>query len=172
MSEPDAKVTHSRSVAEHAGVAAIVAGTELRNVRVDEVHAGPVGAVGPEMQIDVTPLPPQYDWSSDPEMLLVRVGHSLTCRLDESEGGETPIIVFHVAEFSAEPDLVVEDADLAAWIQTNAYFLVYPYVRQSLTALTAALGLPPLVLGYLRRDELPSFGAPAASQAGDVGAPA
>lgn len=57
--------------------------------------------------------------------------------------------------FKVLQQLDVQAATVAAWIETNVYFIAYPNVRQFFTQITASLGLPPVVLGYMKRDEWP-----------------
>lgn len=87
---------------------------------------------------------------------MVRLEHRLTCE-GEGDPEVTSLQVFHVLHFELKDDLMCEAADLAGWIQTNVYFIAYPYVRQFITTMTAALGMSPVVLGYMKREDWPEF---------------
>lgn len=135
-------------------VGALINATELIDLRLDEVHGGPVSGGSSEWKVRLDRLPPQFANLED-GVLLVRVGHELTC--DPGDGNETTLSTAHVLTFQITEDLDTTQATLAAWAQTNAYFMVYPYVRQTFTALTSSMGMPPVVLGYMSRDDWPDF---------------
>lgn len=90
---------------------------------------------------------------------MVRLRHVLHCTDDEDQLGDTNtgvvIKLAHVAEFQVQKDLQVNSAAIAAFIDTNAYFVIYPYVRQIVTSVTAELGLIPVVLDYMQRENWP-----------------
>lgn len=136
-------------------VSKIIEATEPMDVRLDEVHAGPVGAVGDAMQMDLGRGEPGYAIPEDEDVILVRLEHTLTCAPEGVPESTTSIQASHVVAFSVNEPLEVNSATISAWIETNAYFIVYPYVRQFFTQMTATLGLPPLVLGYMKRDQWP-----------------
>lgn len=60
----------------------------------------------------------------------------------------------HAARFTYDPDLDLDDDAVGDWIFGNVYFMVYPYVRQALQDTCLRLGLPAVVLGYLKRGEV------------------
>lgn len=136
-------------------VAALVAATEPMEVRLDEVHAGPVHEVAAEMRVKLIRGEPGFAYVEDQELLLVRLEHGISCVAGSDEENPTTIGAHHIVVFKVLRQLDVQAATIAAWIETNVYFIAYPYVRQFFTQITASLGLPPVVLGYLKRDEWP-----------------
>lgn len=149
---------HDESVqtsVDPSDVAALVAATEPVEVRLDEVHAGPVLAVASEMQAKLVRGEPGFAYLDDQELLLVRLDHGLSCVAGSDEENATMIRAHHIVAFKVVQELDVQAETVAAWIETNVYFMAYPYVRQFFTQITAALGLPPVVLGYMKRDEWP-----------------
>lgn len=136
-------------------VASVVAATEPLEVRLDEVHAGPVSSGSIEMKVKLSRDEPGYAYLPESEVLLVRLEHSLSCFEASSPDRTTDIRAHHIAAFKVTQQLDVEHAVLSAWIETNVYFIAYPYVRQFFTQITASLGLSPVVLGYMKRAEWP-----------------
>lgn len=149
------------SVLERSGpvsaeaVAAIIEATQPIGVRVDEVHAGPVRAVPTTMTAGIVECQSAYALLPDDDILLVRIAHTLSCR-DENDDEVASIRVAHIVSFKITADLETSRPVMSAWIDTNAYFLAYPYVRQFFTEITSALGLPPVVLDYRRREDWPT----------------
>ena len=107
------------------------------------------------MQFTLNRGAPGFAYLEDNETLLVRLEHSLSCYPEASPHDETKILAYHVMAFKVTEDIAVTASALGAWVETNAYFLAFPYVRQFFTQLTASLGLPPVVLGYVKREEWP-----------------
>ncbi|WOQ17849.1 hypothetical protein [Raineyella sp. W15-4] len=142
-------------------VAAIIEATQPIGVRVDEVHAGPVRTIPTTMTAGIVECQSAYALLPDDDVLLVRIAHTLSCREDDDEVAS--IRVAHIVSFKVTADLETSRPAMSAWVDTNAYFLAYPYVRQFFTEITAALGLPPVVLDYRRRDDWPTD-APAGGQ--------
>ncbi|WP_457100686.1 hypothetical protein [Microbacterium sp. P5_E9] len=133
----------------------IIDATKVVDVRLDEVHAGPVGSIGPEMSVHVQVEEPQLGHLDEQNRVLVRFSHSVECSPSNGEGSPTKIQLAHVVTFDVIEELETTWPAVAAWIETNAYFIAYPYVRQSVSTLTTNLGLPALVLDYLGRDDRP-----------------
>lgn len=139
-------------------VQALVDATQLVEVRVDEVSAGPVATIGGEILARLGRKPPQFLYDEDANALAVRVEHTLECSNESQDPDSTTTIrVAHLLVFNAVHELEVQQSTVFAWIQTNAYFMVYPYVRQFFTTMTADMGMPPVVLGYMHREDWPDF---------------
>lgn len=139
-------------------VAQIVAATDLIDIRVDQVAAGPVTIGGDQIQARLVRGHPQYAYVEEQGGLMVRLEHKLECIGPAGdESSPTTITVFHLLIFEVNDAVTVEASALSAWIRTNVYFMAYPYVRHFMTVMTSAMGLPPVVLGYLKRDEWPEF---------------
>ncbi|GAA1757533.1 hypothetical protein GCM10009712_02970 [Pseudarthrobacter sulfonivorans] len=136
-------------------VAALVAATEPVQVRLDEVHAGPVQSAAADMTVKLVRGEPGFAYDPEANVLLVRLEHVLSCFAGQGEDNATIIRANHIVAFSVIGELDVSAATVSAWIETNVYFIAYPYIRQFFTQLTSALGLPPVVLGYMKRDEWP-----------------
>ncbi|WCI08115.1 hypothetical protein PJ267_16825 [Arthrobacter sp. OVS8] len=136
-------------------VALIIGATEPIDVRLDEVHAGPVAGVSAEMQVKFERGQPGFAYVDETDVLMVRLEHKVSCFIKDNPGTETTINLHHIVAFQVRSELDVSAAAVGAFIETNAYFIAYPYVRQSITQLTGSLGLPPVVLGFMKRDEWP-----------------
>ncbi|MBX7444508.1 MULTISPECIES: hypothetical protein [unclassified Arthrobacter] len=148
-------------------VAALVAATEPVEVRLDEVHAGPVQSAAADMTVRLVRGEPGFAYDPAADVLLVRLEHILSCFAGQDEDNATTIRANHIVAFNVLGELNVHAATVSAWIETNVYFIAYPYIRQFFTQMTAALGLPPVVLGYMKRDEWPF-----ADATSETGAPA
>lgn len=133
-------------------VAAIIDATQPTGIRVDEVHAGPVHRVPDVMKAGIVASESAFAQLPDNNVLLVRITHTLSCQ-NETDEEVASVNVAHIASFTVLADLETSRAAVSAWIDANVYFMVYPYVRQFFTEITATLGLPPVVLDYLRRDD-------------------
>lgn len=136
-------------------VGKIIESTRVVGVRLDEVHAGPLAFEGDSPVYGVQTKLPKYAFVEDPGQVLVRIEHLVLIGADEELESATELRVAHVASFSLDADLDTTAAALSAWIESNVYFLAYPYVRETLASLTQRMGLPPLTLDYLSRDSRP-----------------
>ena len=133
-------------------VKAIVASTRVANVRLDEVHAGPLNLNGEAPVYWLRSMPSKFAYLEAEDQMLVRVEHEVKISADETLDDATDVSIAHVISFEIEQDIEVSNASLSAWIEGNVYFMVYPYVRESLASLTTRMGLPPLTIDYLPRD--------------------
>lgn len=143
-----------------ADVAALVDVTEPIEVRLDEVHAGPVRFSGTEMKIRLERGEPGFALSEDGQILMVRLEHAMFCESSEDESDEddpepTEIRASHIVSFRISGKISTSPNIVSAWIETNVYFMAYPYVRQFFTEITSSLGLPPVVLSYMKREDWP-----------------
>lgn len=138
-------------------VSEIIGATTPVGVRVDQVNAGPVHQTQFEApDVELVRGGPAFAAVDDGQRVLVRLEHTLTIGEAASSADErSSITVFHLAIFDCAADLTCTPASVSAWIETNVYFIVYPYVRQFFTMMTAEMGLPPVVLGYMHRTEMP-----------------
>lgn len=136
-------------------VAAIVQATRVLNVRLDEVHAGPLTFEGGDPVFGVSAKLPKFAYVEEAEQILVRLEHEAQVGADESLDDATEVTVAHVISFALEEDLESSTAALSAWVEANVYFLAYPYVREALASITTRMGLAPLTLDYLSRDQRP-----------------
>lgn len=136
-------------------VAAVIHATRVANVRLDEVHAGPLALDGGDLVYDVQAEHPKFAYVEEAQQILVRIEHGVRISAEDSSDSATQISVAHVISFDLVDDLEARPAALGAWVESNVYFLAYPYVRETLTSLTSRMGLPPLTLDYLSRDERP-----------------
>lgn len=155
-------ITDDSTAVSQAEVSRIIDATGLANVRVDEVDAGPVKATPDSVNAGIVNKEIAFGPVPDSDTLLVRVEHTLSCR-NGDDAEIASIKVAHIATFRVTDDLDTTRAAVSAWIDTNVYFLIYPYVRQCFTELTMMLGLPPVVLDYLHRDLQPASDAGSAS---------
>lgn len=133
----------------------LIDATRVVDVRLDEVHAGPVGSLTDAMFITVDVDEPQIGRTEEPDRVLIRLTHRVTCSPEEGSDGATHLQLSHVVSLDVVSELATRWPVVAAWIETNLYFLVYPYVRQTVSTLTTSLGMPSVVLNYLDRDARP-----------------
>ncbi|MDN5997321.1 hypothetical protein [Acidipropionibacterium jensenii] len=148
-------VTEDDTKVSRADVARIINATNLTNLRVDEVKAGPVKAAPDTINAGIVNKKVAFGSPQGSDVLLVRVEHTLSCR-DKDETEIASVTFAHILTFHLTTDLKTSRAAVSAWIDTNVYYMVYPYVRQFFTEMTSALGLPPVVLDYLHRNDLES----------------
>ncbi len=133
--------------------------TELRDVRLVSIDATNDASHWPaDGNVEVTPDNVQF--RLDDRQLQVRFKHTVTYQTAETTE-LAHIAVEHLATYSwedtpgdsappTEPDTINE------WIERVVYFTVYPYVRSALQTTALAMSIPPVVLGYLRQDLVPS----------------
>lgn len=107
------------------------------------------------MEVKLGKGEPGYAYLPENEVLLVRLEHHLSCFQAANPEMSTDIRAHHIVAFKVTQQLDVDHKVLSAWIETNVYFIAYPYVRQFFTQITASLGLSPVVLGYMKRADWP-----------------
>lgn len=110
------------------------------------------------MLITVDVDEPQIARTENPDRIFVRLTHRVTCSPGEGSEGATHLQLSHVVALDIQSELTTRWPVVAAWVETNLYFLVYPYVRQTVSTLTTSLGMPSIVLNYLDRDARPLTG--------------
>lgn len=131
-------------------VGAIIDATTPVSVRIDEVAAGPVRQPSfDNRHFELIRGIPAFAIVDDGQTLVVRLEHSLQVSTDgdDDQSEFTTISVFHVAAFDCHKELETSPDALSVWIETNVHIIVYPYVRQFFTMMTADMGMPPVVLG-------------------------
>lgn len=142
----------------------LIDATEVLEVRLDEVHAGPLAKLGDTLVVDVKVDEPQIGRTDFDDRILIRFTHRVLCFAEATPELTTELTLSHVVALQMTKPITVRPAVVAAWVETNIYFLAYPYVRQSVTVLTASLGMPAVVLGYLSRDKRPITGGMASAE--------
>ncbi|WP_210503343.1 hypothetical protein [Nocardioides xinjiangensis] len=128
----------------------LIGETEIREVRLVGVTAE-VLDLPAEMTVDFKAG--QVEVGQNPSEIIAKFEHSATF---ENTDGETVanISLVHAARFSYNEGLTLDDESVGNWVFGNVYFMVYPYVRQALQDTCLRLGLPAVVLGYLKRGEV------------------
>lgn len=144
---------------ENAGVsleeiAVLVGATEIEGIFLHSVDVTPVHAIPASITVTSTRIKPEFGITED-NRLLVKFDHEVICQDSDDLEGEpaTTIRTTHMLVLGVNAPVKATPAALLAFADTNAYFIVYPYFRQFLTSLTSDLGFPPVVLGYIRRDD-------------------
>ena len=95
---------------------------------------------------------------ADPEVLLegsefaVRLMQEVLL-LDDRDTTLAYVEVAIVVSFTLAGDERPEEQVIALFVEHNVYFIAYPYLREAVQATTSRLGLDPVVLGTLSRDE-------------------
>lgn len=137
-------------------VKAIIASTNILEVRLDEIHAGPLSGDLSDAVVRFRRDFAEYGFSEDGDGMLIRFPHTAEWVLSGS-GDDVEVIakvaLVHVAQFELTGELPDNPPALSAWIDTNVYFMVYPYVRAAFHSIASLLGYPTFTLGYLKRDE-------------------
>jgi preprotein translocase subunit SecB len=142
-------------VAHPEDVQSIIDATQVIEVRLDEVHAGPLRLLDEAMNVQISVGEPQFGRADDQNRILIRFTHTIHVHPEENPQEVTALQLSHVVVIEVREAIATTWPAVAAWIETNVYFLAYPYVRQSVSALTASMGMPSLMLGYLNRDDSP-----------------
>lgn len=85
--------------------------------------------------------------------ILCRFSHRFVA-LTEDGSKVARIRADHLVRFDLAdgPDLSPET--IAVWAETNVFFMMYPYLREAVQSMSIRIGLDPIILGVLRRDEL------------------
>lgn len=124
--------------------------TEIRDVRLVGVHAE-VRNVPAEMSVEFNIG--QVGVKQSDDEIIVHFEHN--AEFADGNGESTASIsLMHVVRCSYSDDIELNEELVSAWVFGNVYFMVYPYVRQALQDTCLRLDLPPVVLGYLKRDQL------------------
>ena len=131
-------------------IASLIGETELRDVRLVGIHA----------DVEQTPAEVRVQFKAggvsvnqDETEIVVRFEHETEfCTIDGDP--VATINLAHVARFTYADGLKLNDDSVGHWVFGNVYFMVYPYVRQALQDACLRLGLPSVVLGYLKRGEI------------------
>jgi hypothetical protein len=87
-----------------------------------------------------------------PTSLFCRFEHSVEL-LDFDSDAYASIRTQHVVTFSLAKGEAPDDEAIGMWMDSNVYFMVYPYVREAIHAMSTRLDLPPVLLGVLSRDQ-------------------
>lgn len=133
--------------------------TELRDVSLVSIDAANNASTWPaDGSVEVTPDNVQF--RLDDQQLQVRFKHTVTYQTAEATE-LAHVAVEHLATYSWEDttgalEPITEPDTINEWIERVVYFTVYPYVRSALQTTGLAMGIPPVVLGYLRQDLVPS----------------
>lgn len=127
----------------------------LRDVRLERILGEVVGE--PPLQVGAVSFT-----MDDPEVLVQPP--RFACRfvlrlglLDEEEGRLASVEVSLLLEFEIEGDELPDPEAVRLYVDRNAFFIGYPYLREAVQNTTMKLGLDPVVLGVLGRgDERPT----------------
>ena len=150
MSENDQDTGH---VIEH--VKELIEATELRTISLVSIDAVNDSLGWPNGgKAEVTPGEVQF--RSNGHEIHVRFEHNVTYQ-SEDDAELAHIVVVHVAIYTWEqasdhPDHLSSPETINKWIEEVVYFTIYPYVRSSIQSIALSMGIPPVILGYLRRD--------------------
>ncbi|MFC8230659.1 hypothetical protein [Streptomyces sp. NPDC057287] len=70
---------------------------------------------------------------------------------DEQSLAEVEIVV--VIDYTLDDGPTPSQEAIAAYVESNSYFTAHPYLRETLQNATLKLGVEPVVLGILSRDQ-------------------
>ncbi len=128
----------------------VVTGTEIRDVRLVRVDAE-VNVVAAELSVEFRAGTARVNKNDDE--ITVTFEHIAEFTTPHGEPAAR-VMLGHAARFSYQEGLEVDEEILGQWIFGNVYFMVYPYIRESLQDTCLRLGLPAVVLGYLKRGQI------------------
>lgn len=146
------------------GVREIIRLTQLVNVRTMSVQArnernswpGSVQVRVAALTAEVNSVPGRIQASFMHEVTYTAEPEELTDQSDSTSALAT-ISCTHVLEFKTDRDLdwgAIDSEVKEEWLRRVAYFIVYPYVRETIQRSGLELGIPVLVLGYLTPESL------------------
>lgn len=137
-----------------AAVTAMIDASELEQVRLTRLHIEVAEAIPDEVTVEVGLAGAKAAGvEGDPDHLFVTFTH--LARMKNTDGGDVAVIEFsHLADFRYTGTEQPTDEAMQTWVMENVVFMVYPYARQTLQQACMQVGVPPIVLGYLKRGEL------------------
>ncbi len=125
--------------------------TDLQYIKVTQLHASlETDAVPDEVNAEFSVA----DINVQGAEHYVRVSVAHAARFFTAEETVAHISFVHSAHFKYRADEPPTRPVLEAWVKENVYFMIYPYVRETLQSACGQLGLPAMVLGYLNRGEV------------------
>jgi hypothetical protein len=130
--------------------------SDLKQVRLSRLHVDVADAIPDEVTVDVglSGVNAAGADSEDGEFAEILVSFTHAARMRSTDGEDVASIEFtHTAHIAYEGERPTDQV-METWVMGNVIFMVYPYVRQTLQQACMQVGIPPIVLGYLKRDEL------------------
>lgn len=91
-------------------VAMIIGATEPTEVRLDEVHPGPVQAAANEMQVELERGHPGFGYIDESNVLMVRLEHKVSCFTEAEPDSATNLYLHHIIAFKVLEELEVSVA--------------------------------------------------------------
>ena len=134
-----------------AAVGALHNRLHLKDVRTQRLAGHVVGEPPFEVAtVSVHIGPPEV--LVEPPRFACRFTQRVTLLADEGEQLASVEVVL-VLEFELEGDDTPADDAVSVYVDRNAFFIAYPYLREAVQAMTQRLGLDPVVLGILARGD-------------------
>jgi hypothetical protein len=135
----------------------LVSRTEICDIRAVQLSAE-VYVIDLPDQISATVNVSDLEYAVHDRRLSVRVAHKVDFRtaspdmdtLSRMGGKLAEIQVAHVAELSIDGN-APDPSEVDDLFKSNTIFMIHPYVRSAIHRLTVEVGLPSVVLPYLRR---------------------
>ncbi|MFE3791311.1 hypothetical protein [Streptomyces goshikiensis] len=87
-----------------------------------------------------------------PQRFAARFTHTVTLR-DSGEQALAEVEIAIVVEYAMDEGAQPSHEVVSVYVERNAYFIAHPYLRETLQNATLKLGLEPVVLGVLSRDQ-------------------
>ncbi|MFD5589648.1 hypothetical protein ACFWII_38395 [Streptomyces sp. NPDC127063] len=88
----------------------------------------------------------------EPPRFAVRVNQTVALRgADEQTLAEVEVVL--IVDYVLDDGPELDEEAVSAYVERNTYFTAYPYLRETLQNATLRLGLEPVVLGVLDRDQ-------------------
>ncbi|MET7407790.1 MULTISPECIES: hypothetical protein [Streptomyces] len=88
----------------------------------------------------------------EPPRFAARFTHTVTLR-DSEENCLAEVEIALVVEYRLDQGTQPSQEAVGVYVEHNAYFIAHPYMRETLQNATLKLGLEPVVLGVLSRDQ-------------------
>jgi hypothetical protein len=108
-----------------------------------------IDLVRPTDSVKVHGEPPRY--RSDTESIGCRFRHRVELRGGDNDSAHATVEIEHLITFALESGPPPSEDAISEWIDRNVFFMLYPYLRESVQSMTLRLGLDPVVLGVLER---------------------
>lgn len=137
----------------HAAVLGLIEQSELQTVRLSRLHVETAEVLPDEVSVEVgmSGVNAHGD-RGDPGYLVVTISHA--ARFTSGDDVVALVECSHTAHFRYDGSDRPDDDTIGKWVMGTVYFMLYPYVRQALQSACMQVGIPPVVLGYLKRGEL------------------
>lgn len=138
-----------------AQVHSLIEETELVNVRLTSLHVDTADSFPEALRVEfrLSNIVAGGGPSDDPDQpgfIAVSVSHEVRCYVEDDT--VATLTLTHQAVYQFNGATRPADEAVGQWIHSNVIFMLYPYVREVIQTTATKVGLPAIILGYLKRD--------------------